>query len=103
MSERVALEKTVQELQMVSQQISTIQSQLGEIDGTLTYLERQNPEHAVYQQIGPLLVEVDDMDHLVDELNQSKAHLSTHLDKLQVREQELRSAYQNAVEEFESS
>ena len=47
MAERITLEKTVQELQIVSQQISTIQSQLNEIEGTLVYLSSQNPKHAI--------------------------------------------------------
>ncbi|MDP6905938.1 MAG: prefoldin subunit [Candidatus Thalassarchaeaceae archaeon] len=98
-----SLENIVQELQMVSQQVATLQSQLREIQGTMEYLSSQDIERPVYQQVGPLLVEVADMQKLTDELNETNQHLSTHVETLQQRENELRTSYESAVKEFESA
>ena len=65
------LENIVQELQMVSQQLVSVQTQVKELQGTIDHLKLQNPENAVFQQIGPLLVQVDDVEKLVASLTET--------------------------------
>ena len=91
------------ELQLVSQQVATIQSQVREIQGTIEYLTTQDVNRPVFQQVGPLLVEVDDLSKLMGELSETNEHLSNHLSNLQERENELRSSYESLSNEFEKS
>ena len=53
--------------------------------------------------MGPILVEVDDIELLKDSLKQTCDQLSIHAEKLSERETQLRGAYEQAVSEFESS
>ena len=103
MSDRESLEKIVQELQLVSQQVATIQSQVREIDGTLGYLTSHDSERPVYHQVGPLLVEVEDIAKLLGELKETNEHLANHLKNLQERESELRTSYESMTKEFGNS
>jgi chaperonin cofactor prefoldin len=96
------LENIVQELQMVSQQLVSVQTQVKELQGTIDHLKLQNPENAVFQQIGPLLVQVDDVEKLVASLTETTAQLNEHANKLTSREKELRVSYESAVQKFES-
>ena len=88
---------------MVAQQAGTMQSQMREIEGTLSHLMTQSPENAIYQQVGPLLVEVEDLETLRSSLEETLKQLSAHVDALEAREAELRTAYQGAVERMESA
>ena len=64
MSDDIPLEQIVQELQMVAQQVVSIQTQVRELQGTIDHLSNQVEGNAIFQQVGPLLVEVDDIDTL---------------------------------------
>jgi len=103
MSENISIEQIVQELQMISQQLVSVQTQVRELEGTLEHLGNQTSSNSVYQQVGPILVEVDDIDLLKDSLKQTCDQLSVHAEKLSERETQLREAYEQAVTEFESS
>ena len=61
MSEDIPLEQIVQELQMVAQQVVSIQTQVRELQGTIDHLANQVEGNSIFQQVGPLLVEVDDI------------------------------------------
>ncbi len=96
------LESIVQELQMVSQQLVSVQTQVKELQGTIDHLNLQRPENVVYQQIGPLLVQVDDIQKLISSLVATSGQLNEHANTLAARESELRSSYESAVQQFES-
>ena len=102
MTEGIPLEQIVQELQMVAQQVVTIQTQVRELQGTIDYLSNQVEGNAIFQQVGPLLVEVDDVEALSRSLKETCQQLSEHAEKLSAREGELRAAYESAVKQFES-
>ena len=103
MSENIPLEQIVQELQMVAQQVVSVQTQVRELQGTIQHLSNQVEGNAVFQQVGPLLVEVDDIDTLTKNLEETCKQLGEHAEKLSVRENELRTAYESAVKQFESA
>ena len=103
MSEDIPLEQIVQELQMVAQQVVSIQTQVRELQGTIDHLSNQVDGNAIFQQVGPLLVEVDDIDALTISLKETCQQLGEHADKLSAREGELRTAYESAVKQFESA
>ena len=103
MSEDIPLEQIVQELQMVAQQVVSIQTQVRELQGTIDHLANQVEGNSIFQQVGPLLVEVDDIDALSRSLKETCQQLSEHAEKLSARESELRTAYESAVKQFESA
>ena len=103
MTESITLEQIVQELQLVAQQLVSVQSQVRELEATIVHISNQIEGNSVYQQVGPLLVEVDDLDALNDSLSETCSQLSDHAEKLSERESELRLAYESAVKQFESS
>jgi len=103
MSENIPLEQVVQELQMVAQQLVSVQTQVRELQGTIEHISNQIEGNSIFQQVGPLLVEVDDIDRLNESLEETCRQLSDHAEKLSVREGELRTAYESAVKQFESA
>ena len=102
MSETAPLEQIVQELQIVSQQLVSVQTQVRELQTTIEHLSTQISGNSVFQQVGPLLVEVDDRDALRSSLSETSTQLSEHAEKLAERESELRTAYESAVKQFET-
>ena len=103
MSDNIPIEQIVQELQMISQQLVSVQTQVRELEGTIEHLSNQIEGNSIYQQVGPLLVEVDDIGALNNSLIETSKQLSEHADKLSSREGELRTAYEEAVKQFESA
>ena len=90
------------QLQNTMQQVETVDTQIREIQATITALEIQDESRPVYRQIGPLLLEVEDRIVLKDELESSMNTLSEHLQKLQQSETEIRELYEQAINSFES-
>ena len=90
------------QLQNTMQQVQTVDTQIREIQATITALEIQDESRPVYRQIGPLLLEVEDRIVLKDELESSMNTLSEHLQKLQQSETEIRELYEQAINSFES-
>ena len=78
MSENISLEQIVQELQIVSQQLVSVQTQVRELETTIQHLSNQIKGNSVYQQVGPLLVEVDDLEALNSSLTETSTQLSDH-------------------------
>ena len=74
------------QLQNTMQQVQTVDTQIREIQATISALEVQNESRPVYRQIGPLLLEVEDRNVLKDELASSMETLSEHLQKIQQSE-----------------
>ncbi|MFL2977055.1 MAG: prefoldin subunit [Candidatus Thalassarchaeaceae archaeon] len=90
------------QLQNTMQQVQTVDTQIREIQATISALEVQNESRPVYRQIGPLLLEVEDRNLLKDELASSMETLSEHLQKIQQSETEIRELYEQAINSFES-
>ena len=90
------------QLQNTMQQVQTVDTQIREIQATISALEVQDKSRPVYRQIGPLLLEVEDRIVLKDELESSMNTLSEHLQKLQQSEIEIRELYEQAINSFES-
>ncbi len=90
------------QLQNTMQQVQTVDTQIREIQATISALEVQNESRPVYRQIGPLLLEVEDRNVLKDELASSMETLSEHLQKIQQSETEIRELYEQAINSFES-
>ena len=90
------------QLQNTMQQVQTVDTQIREIQATITALEIQDESRPVYRQIGPLLLEVEDRIVLKDELESSMNTLSEQLQKLQQSETEIRELYEQAINSFES-
>ena len=90
------------QLQNTMQQVQTVDTQIREIQATISALEVQDKSRPVYRQIGPLLLEVEDRIVLKDELESSMKTLSEHLQKIQQTEIEIRELYEQAINSFES-
>jgi chaperonin cofactor prefoldin len=103
MTDRAALEQTVADLQRVSQQLAALQAQVQEIEGTLNHLSTQDSSRAIYQQVGPLLVEVEDAEALQTSLAETRDQIAEAVGILEGREQELRTVYETAMKQFEAS
>jgi len=96
------LQVVAQELQMVRSQLQALSSQISEISITLESLESQDPERPVYRAVGNLLLEVSDRDALSSELDDSRTAFIDHSSKLEERESNLVSQYEELVKSFES-
>ena len=98
----VPLEQIVQELQHVAQQLVSVQTQIRELEGTIAHLSNQSSDSAIYQLVGPLLVQVDDIDALTESLSETCNQLANHATNLEQKESELRTSYETAVKQFEA-
>ena len=96
------LQKIVQELQIIRDQIQTFSSQSSEYSLTIDSLKSQSPEKTVYKSFGNLLIEVSNRKELLDELSESKLNIENHLKLLIEREESLREKYEELVVAFES-
>ena len=99
---RERIQMLASQLQNTMQQVQTVDTQIREIQATISALEVQDQSRPVYRQIGPLLLEVEDRTILKDELESSIKTLSEHLKKIQQSENEIRELYEEAINSFES-
>lgn len=99
---RERIQMLASQLQNTMQQVQTVDTQIREIQATISALEVQDQSRPVYRQIGPLLLEVEDRTILKDELESSIKTLSEHLQKIQQSENEIRELYEEAINSFES-
>ena len=99
---RERIQMLASQLQNTMQQVQTVDTQIREIQATISALEVQDQSRPVYRQIGPLLLEVEDRTILKDELESSIKTLSEHLQKVQQSENEIRELYEEAINSFES-
>ncbi len=91
------LNSILQEVQFIKQQIGAVRNQISELDGTNVALSEQSDEHAVYRQVGTLLLEVNDRNSLSEEINKTKETLETHLSRLESKEKELQTDYEEIL------
>ena len=73
------------------------------LEATIDHLSNQSIDNAVYQQVGPLLVQVDDIEALQQSLSKPVCtQLASHAENLEQKESELRTSYESAVKQFEA-
>ena len=95
------LSSVLQELQFIKQQVASVKNQIGELEGTKKALDEQNEKHAVYRQVGTLLLEVGDRGDLSEEIGKTKETLETHLSRLVTKEKELETDYEELLKNIE--
>ena len=95
------LSSVLQELQFIKQQVASVKNQIGELEGTKKALDEQNEKHAVYRQVGTLLLEVSDRRDLSEEIAKTKETLETHLSRLLTKEKELETDYEELLKNIE--
>ena len=96
------LQALAQELQLVRSQIQALSSQISEISITVEALDTQDLNRPVYRAVGNLLLEVEDRDALTTELEDSRNAFVEHSAKLEERESNLVSQYEELVKSFEN-
>jgi chaperonin cofactor prefoldin len=93
------LQMVVGEVQAARQQVSSVRAQVQELEGTIVAVKNQ-PEHlSLHRQLGGVLVEVADREHLISELEETLSALKLHLERFTEREVQLVQTY----EELKSS
>ena len=97
-----ALKTVAQDLQTTLAQMQNVTTQLSELTITIDALSTQNPSKPVYRAIGSLLLEVEDRESLKNDLEQSMSAFQEHMDRLSLKENELREKYDSLVRAFES-
>ena len=91
----------IQELQLVAQQIATLNNQSRELEITIEQVGSQSEELALYRQTGAILSEVSDRKSLLDDLTQTKDKVAQAIEQLSEREKELREGYEKLSKEIE--
>ena len=100
--ERAAkIQQLAAELQSVAQQLSSLESQLRELEGTIGALEVQPTDRPVYRQRGPLLLEVDDRDELLDELKETLTTIKAYVERISEDRDQIQKVYESEIEAFE--
>tara|TARA_B100001113_G_C20959037_1_gene556617 strand:+ start:412 stop:738 length:327 start_codon:yes stop_codon:yes gene_type:complete len=99
---RERIQMLASQLQNSMQQVQTVDTQIREIQATISALDVQDETRPIYRQIGPLLLEVGDRSVLKEELVSSLKTLEEHLIKVQQSEKEIRELYDQAIKSFES-
>lgn len=97
------IQEVIQEMQLVAQQVGALGNQVREIKETLSLLSTQDSDHSVYRQRGGVLVKVKEIEALVNELEDGRNRIEEHVEKLAIREEELRNEYENLVKTLEAS
>ena len=95
------LSGVLQELQFIKQQVASVKNQISELEGTKKALDEQNEKHAVYRQVGTLLLEVSERGDLSEEIGKTKETLETHLSRLVTKEKELETDYEELLKNIE--
>mgnify|MGYP001165070883 CR=1 FL=1 len=91
----------LQELQFIKQQVASVKNQISELEGTKKALTEQSEKHAVYRQVGTILLEVSDRGNLSEEIDNTKVTLETHLARLESKENELQVDYEEILKSID--
>ena len=94
------LNAILQELQFIKQQIAAVKNQITELESTKNALSNQSESHSVYRQVGTLLLEVSDRNNLLEEIGKTKETLETHNSRLEAKENELQSDYEEILKQI---
>ena len=87
------LQLVVAEVQAARQQVSSVRAQVQELEGTIAAVESQPEDMALHRQMGGVLIEVADRAALLADLNETRASLKVHVERLSEREKQLIQTY----------
>ena len=97
----VKIQQLAAELQSVAQQLSSLESQIRELEGTIGALEIQPADRPVYQQRGPLLLEVHDREGMLQELQETLTTISAYVERMSEDRELIQKTYETEIEAFE--
>ena len=92
------LQVVVSEIQSTRQQMATVNAQILELEATSQAVSNQPEDLALHQQLGGVLIEVSDRKALLEVLAKDVETLKSHMERLQNREVELVSSYEELKE-----
>lgn len=97
------LQVVVSEIQSTRQQMATVNAQILELEATSQAVSNQPEDLALHQQLGGVLIEVSDRKALLEVLAKDVETLKSHMERLQNREAELVSSYEELKKVLEGS
>ena len=97
------LQVVVSEIQSTRQQMATVNAQILELEATSQAVSNQPEDLALHQQLGGILIEVSDRKALLEVLAKDVETLKSHMERLQNREIELVSSYEELKKVLEGS
>mgnify|MGYP006252770741 FL=1 len=97
------LQVVVSEIQSTRQQMATVNAQILELEATSQAVSNQPEDLALHQQLGGVLIEVSDIKALLEVLAKDVETLKSHMERLQNREVELVSSYEELKKVLEGS
>ena len=97
------LQVVVSEIQSTRQQMATVNAQILELEATSQAVSNQPEDLALHQQLGGVLIEVSDRKALLEVLAKDVETLKSHMERLQNREIELVSSYEELKKVLEGS
>ena len=97
------LQVVVSEIQSTRQQMATVNAQILELEATSQAVSNQPEDLALHQQLGGVLIEVSDRKALLEVLSKDVQTLKSHMERLQNREIELVSSYEELKKVLEGS
>ena len=84
----------VAEVQAARQQVSSVRSQVQELEGTIAAVQSQPDGLALHRQLGGVLIEVADREALISDLKETLDSLTGHLERFSEREKQLIQTYE---------
>lgn len=97
------IQVVVSEIQSTRQQMATVNAQILELEATSQAVSNQPEDLALHQQLGGVLIEVSDRKALLEVLAKDVETLKSHMERLQNREVELVSSYEELKKVLEGS
>ena len=97
------LQVVVSDIQSTRQQMATVNAQILELEATSQAVSNQPEDLALHQQLGGVLIEVSDRKALLEVLAKDVETLKSHMERLQNREVELVSSYEELKKVLEGS
>ena len=97
------LQVVVSEIQSTRQQMATVNAQILELEATSQAVSNQPEDLALHQQLGGVLIEVSDRKALLEVLAKDVETLKSHMERLQNREAEIVSSYEELKKVLEGS
>ncbi len=91
-----------QQLQAVMNQKQQLQVKSKDLEKALDELERLDEEATIYQEVGEILVKVEDNEEMIDELKEDKETTDVRLDSLENKEEKLRDQFQDLQQKLSS-
>ena len=101
MDPKQRIQVVIQELQLVTQQLSSLRNPIREVEGSIVLINNQPNELKLFQQSGSILAEVSDRDITSSELKNTKELLESHVQRLVEKEGEIREEYEILIKEIE--